>query len=131
MEKGILTSVQEKELAGMLDEAVKLKGFLELIDGYVFKVVITILDDTLVDKLREDIKVQLAALVDAVMAEDVPLAEQLATDILNGLVDIPALDEDAEGLMFKGIIELIVGAILTKVQVLKGEPVVLTLKKYF
>jgi len=129
MEKGILTAVQEKQLAQMLDDVIKLKGILGLIDGYVYKVVITLLDDTVVDKLKDDIKVKLAALVDAVMAKDVPLAEQLAADIINGLVDIPGLDEDAEGLIFKGIIELVVGAILAKLQTIKGTKVVLVLKK--
>lgn len=129
MEKGILTAVQEKQLAVMLDDLVKLKGLWELVDGYVFKVVITLLDDTVVDKLKEDLKIKLAALVDAVMAKDVPLAEQLATDIINGLIDIPGLDEDAEGLIFAGIIELVVGAILTKLAAIKGEQITLKLAK--
>jgi hypothetical protein len=129
MEKGILTAVQEKELAVMLDDLVKLKGLWELVDGYVFKVVITLLDDTVIDKIKEDIKVKLAALVDAVMAKDVTLAEQLATDIVNGLIDIPGLDEDAEGLIFGGIIQLVVGAILAKLQSIKGEQITLKLAK--
>ncbi len=125
-EKGILTVEQEKELSSLLDEVVKLKGFTELIDGYVFKVVLTLLDDTLVDKLQVELKVKLAELVEAVMANDVPLAETLAAEIINGLVNIPGLDEDSEGLIFKGAIELIVGAILAKLQEMKGE--VITLK---
>lgn len=125
-EKGILTLEQEKELSGLLDDVVKLKGFAELIDGYVFKVVLTLLDDTLVDKLQVELKVKLAELVEAIMAKDVPLAEALAADIINGLVDIPGLDETSEGLIFKGAIELIVGAILAKLQDMKGE--VITLK---
>ena len=129
MEKGILTAVQEKKLAEMLDDLVKLKGVLELVDGYVFKVVITLLDDRVVDKLKEEIKIKLAALVDAVLGEDVLLAEQLATDIINSLVDIPGLDEESEGLIFKGVIELIVGAILNEVETIKGEVITLKLAK--
>ena len=129
MEKGILTAVQEKKLAQMLDDLVKLKGVLELVDGYVFKVVITLLDDRVVDKLKEEIKIKLAALVDAVLGEDVLLAEQLATDIINSLVDIPGLDEESEGLIFKGVIELIVGAILIEVETIKGEVITLKLAK--
>ena len=129
MEIGILTAVQEKKLAQMLDDLVKLKGVLELVDGYVFKVVITLLDDRVVDKLKEEIKIKLAALVDAVLGEDVLLAEQLATDIINSLVDIPGLDEESEGLIFKGVIELIVGAILNKVETIKCEVITLKLAK--
>jgi len=127
MEKGILTSAQEKQLSQMLDDVLKLKGFLELVDGFLAKTLISLLDDVVVDKLKVDVKVKLAALVDAVFAKDVPLAEELASQILNDLVDIPGLEEESEGLIFKGAIELIVGAILSKLSEVKG--VTVSLKK--
>ena len=127
MESGILTTVQEKQLAEMVDNALKFKGILELIDGYVAKILISYLDDKVLDKLKDELKVKLAALVDAVMAEDIELSETLAAEIINGLVDIPGLDEEAEGLIFKGAIEIAVGAILHKLAELKGNKVVLRL----
>jgi len=127
MESGILTTVQEKQLAEMVDNALKFKGILELIDGYVAKILISYLDDKVLDKLKDELKVKLAALVDAVMAEDIELSETLAAEIINGLVDIPGLDEEAEGLIFKGLIEIAVGAILHKLAELKGNKVVLRL----
>ena len=120
MEKGILTSEQEKQLSQIVDNVLKLKGLLELVDGFLAKVLISLLDDVVVDKLKTEVKIELAALVDAVFANDVPLAEELAAQILNDLVDIPGLDEEAEGLIFKGAIELIVGAILSKLGEVKG-----------
>ena len=126
---GIFTTEQEKQLATWLDELVKLKGLWEIVDGYVFKAIIVLLDDKLIVKLNETLKTKLAALVTAAMAEDVPLAEQLATDVINGLVDIPGLDEDTEGLILKSIVELIVGTILQKLAVVKGAPIKLQLKK--
>jgi hypothetical protein len=129
MEQGILTSEQEKKIASLLDDLLKLKGFLELIDGYVFRAVITFVDNKYADKLSVDLKTKLAALVDACLAEDIELAEQLATDLINSLIDIPVLDEEAEGLIFKGIIELIVGAILDWINSKKTEPVKLQLKR--
>jgi hypothetical protein len=129
MEQGILTSEQEKKIASLLDDLLKLKGFLELIDGYVFRAVITFVDNKYADKLSVDLKTKLAVLVDACLAEDVELAEQLATDLINSLIDIPVLDEEAEGLIFKGIIELIVGAILDWINSKKTEPVKLQLKR--
>jgi len=128
-EKGILTAEQEKVLSGLLDDAIKLKGVMELLDGYVFKAVITFVDDKYVDKLKEEIKVQLASIVEAVMANDVPLAEQRVTDLVNSLIDIPGLDEESEGLIFKGIIEVLVGVILKWIEGKKGEPVVLKLNR--
>lgn len=129
MEEGILTSAQEKTLSALLDDAIKLKGVAELVDGFLFKAIITFVDDKYIDKLKEDIKVKLAGLVEAVMAEDVELAEQLATDLVNSLIDIPGLDEESEGLLFKGVIEIIVGAILQWIESKKGEPVALKLAR--
>lgn len=125
MEKGILTSAQEKELAQMLDDVLKLKGVLELIDGFLAKTLITLLDDTIVDKLKTELKVKLATLVDAAIAKDVELSEKIASEILADLIDIPGLDEESEGLIFKGAIELIVGAILARLSAVKGEIVTL------
>jgi len=111
-EKGIFTKEQEKFLSNVIDDALKLKGFLELVDGYVARVVISVIDDQLVDKLKEEVKVKLAAVADAALREDVDEAEDAAADLLNFLIDVPGLDEDAEGLIFKGAVELAVGAIL-------------------
>jgi hypothetical protein len=110
-EKGIFTRDQEKFLSNVIDEALKLKGFLELVDGYVARVVVTVIDDQLVDKLKAELKTQLAVVADAALKGDLNGAEQASADLLNSLVDIPALDEDGEGLIFKGVIELAVGAI--------------------
>lgn len=113
MEKGILTSEQEKQLAVIVDEALDLKNkLLELIDGFVFKALISTLDNKVLDKIREDIKSQLAELVDAILEEDLSLAEAICAQIINKLVDVPALEEADEELIFKGAIELIIGAVM-------------------
>ena len=121
MAEGIFTEEQEKKLAGLLDDVVKVKGVLEWVDGYIFKAIISFVDDRFVDQIKEDIKVKLAALAEAVLAEDVELAEELAADLLNDLVDIPVLDEEAEAVIFKGAIEFIVGAILNWIEKKKAE----------
>ena len=123
MEKGIFTLEQEKILTEKLDEVIKLKGILEIIDGYVFKAIITFVDDTYDDRIKEDIKVRLALLADAVIKEDITESERLAASLINYLVDIPGLDEDAEGLLFKGTIEILVGAVLRWIEKQKQEPV--------
>jgi hypothetical protein len=128
-DKGVLTTEQEKKIAGLLDDLLKLKGFLELIDGYVFKAIITFVDDKYVDKLSVDIKTKLSELISAVMAENVELSEQLATELMNALIDIPGLNEETEGLLFKGVIELVVGAVLNWINGKKEVPVTLKLNK--
>ena len=122
---GILTPDQEKQIAVWLDDLVKLKGFWELIDGYLFKILITVLDDKLIDKLKADLKVKLSALVDTVIAGQIDQAEVLATDILVGLVQIPGVDSTVEGLIFSAVIQLVVAAILSKLQTVTGEKITL------
>jgi hypothetical protein len=128
-EKGILTSDQEKALATMLDDAIKLNGFLELIDGYVFKALITFVDDKYLDQLQVDVKTKLAELASAVIAKDVDKAEELATEVMVLLIKIPGLDTDSEGLLFKGIIEVVVGAVINWINGQKGTKVTLKLGK--
>ena len=128
-EKGILTQEQEKRLAELLDDVIKLKGFLELLDGYVFKALITFLDDKFADQIKVEIKIKLAELVDAVLAEDIETAQDLAAEVINMLIDVPGLDEESEGLLFKGIIQLLVGVVLDWINKKKGEPVKLQLNR--
>jgi hypothetical protein len=123
---GILTSEQEKVLAGKLDDLLKLKGILELIDGYVFKAVITLLDDKLIDKLPENVKVLLAEIADALLANDLDTAVGKCADLINGLVDVPGLDEESEGLLLRGILEVIVGAVLNYIETKKGKKIYLS-----
>ena len=119
-EKGIFTKEQEKFLANVIDDALKLKGFLELVDGYAARVVISVVDDQLIDKLKLEVKEKLAAVAEAALNEDIDAAEDAASDLLNFLVDIPGLDEDAEGLIFKGAVELALGAILKWIENKRG-----------
>jgi hypothetical protein len=128
-EKGILTLEQEKKLAELLDDVIKLKGFLELLDGYVFKALITFLDDKFADQIKVEIKIKLAELVDAVLAEDIETAQDLAAEVINMLIDVPGLDEESEGLLFKGIIQLLVGVVVDWINKKKGEPVKLQLNR--
>ena len=109
--KGILTSEQEKALAVKLDDAIKFKGLLEIVDGYFLKGIITIVDDEFINKLDPDIISKLRLLATSCIDEDVNLAGELVGDILNDLIDIPMLDETSEGLLFKGAINLIIGAV--------------------
>lgn len=123
---GILTPAQEAQLAKWLDELIKLKGFWGLIEEYFFKAIITLVDDKLLDKLKTDLKVKLAALVTAAMNGDVAGAEQMATDLLVSLITIPGIDSTVEGLIFGAAIQMLVAAILNHLQSTKGA--VITLK---
>ena len=119
--KGIFTAEQEKKLSQLLDDAIKLKGFPELVDGFLFKAIITFVDDSFVDRLNEEVKEQLQGLATACLAEDVQAAETLVAELLNSLINIPVLDEDSESLIFKGAVELIVAAVMKWIESMKEE----------
>lgn len=109
--QGALTPELEAFYAEKLDEAVKLKGLLEIVDGYFFKVAISIVDNTLVDKVRDDVKVQLTELALAGQEGDLDRVEEVSTNILNTLIDIPVLDEGSEYMLFRGAVLMLVAAI--------------------
>jgi hypothetical protein len=109
---GILTREQEKVLAGWVDDAIKLKGILEIVDGYAARAVISIVDNSGLEKLPEELKVDLGELVTAAMDKDIELVEEKAALVLDSLIDIPGVDDEAEAILFEGAVKIIVGAIL-------------------
>jgi hypothetical protein len=109
---GILTTEQEKTISNLLDNAIKFNGIIEFLDGYIFKAIITYIDDKYADQLDAKLKSQLTELATAVLAKDIELSETLAANIINSLVNIPGLDEEDQTLIFKGILEFLVGVIL-------------------
>jgi hypothetical protein len=109
-EKGILTSELESKLAVMLDDAVKLTGILEAVDGMAFKIVITAIDNNVADKIPEPYKTTIAELlVDILQEQDYEAACNKAAMFLDTLIDIPGLDDPTEAMIFQGIFTVIAG----------------------
>jgi hypothetical protein len=129
MEKGIFTREQEKKLASLLDDLIKLKGLFEVVDGLVFTAIISLVDDNYINKLPDEIKIKLSEIVEAVLADDVELAELKATELINALVDVPLLDEEMEGLLIGSFVRLIVSSILKWIEDKKEQPVTLKIQR--
>ena len=112
--KGLLTPEQEKFLGELIDEKVKFKNpILEAIDGSVFKVLITVIDDNLGDKLPdEEWQNPLAEIANAAMAEDWDLVQSLGAKLLDSKINIPGVDDISEAMIFDSGIKLIVSIIL-------------------
>lgn len=117
-EKGLLTKEQEKQIAQVIDDALKLKGLGELVDGFAARAIVSMVDDNLAEKLniKEQLKQDLQGVIDGALSGDVDKVQELSAKILNDEIDIPGLDEDAEALLFKGAVEIILGAALQKAQ---------------
>jgi len=129
MEKGIFTREQEKKLASLLDDLIKLKGLFEVVDGLVFTAIISLVDDNYINKLPDEIKIKLSEIVEAVLDDDVELAELKATELINALVDVPLLDEEMEGLLIGSFVRLIVSSILKWIEDKKEQPVTLKIQR--
>jgi hypothetical protein len=129
MEKGIFTREQEKKLASLLDDLIKLKGLFEVVDGLVFTAIISLVDDNYINKLPDEIKIKLSEIVEAVLNDDVELAELKATELINALVDVPLLDEEMEGLLIGSFVRLIVSSILKWIEDKKEQPVTLKIQR--
>jgi hypothetical protein len=119
--KGIWNEKQEKFLAKVLDKIYKGKGILELIDGYLAKVIVSLVDDNALDKLPKDLKPKLTELTDLAIAEDIEGCEKLGAEILNKRIDIPGLEEDTEYVLFEGALTMVVGAIINWVRKKKSK----------
>lgn len=126
-DKGILDSSQETQFADLVDKLIKVGPILEIVDGYFFKIIITVLDDKYADQLSVEIKEMLSDLIDAVFEEDIEEVQAICTEIINRLVNVPALDEETEGLLFKSIVQLLVAAVMKWLEGMKQTKVKLFL----
>ena len=125
-EKGILSKDQEKYLSGWLDDKIKLPALLEPIDGALFNLGVSYLDNEFGDKINANIKPKLTILVDELMLIDayknepekkeqhVEAALEVAFDLLDIIVDVPYLDAEDEALVFQTISELAIKFIIKK-----------------
>jgi hypothetical protein len=110
MEKGILTGTLESKLAEMLDNAVKLKGIWETFDGPAFKITISAVDNNLGEKIPEPYKTTIRDLLTDILEEqDYEEACMKAADFVDGLIDIPGIDDPTEKMIFTGIFTVISG----------------------
>ena len=120
-ELGFFNKDQEKALAKLLDDALKFKGIMEFVDGYFAKAFVRLVDDNLAQKqlidrfnIEQSVVDKVGAVADSVVAKDWDKATEQGAEVLNEIIDIPGLSEDAEGEMFEGALKMIHGAIKLK-----------------
>ena len=115
--KGLFTKEQEIFFAGLLDDAIKFKNpIMEALDKAAFKLVIQNVDNILLEKIPEDWQNPLEPVLDAALQKKWTEAGELAAKFINEKIDIPGVDEVSEQVLISGIVQLIVGAILAKVE---------------
>ena len=120
-EKGLLTTEQEAQFGVILDELVdftKFKGFvwklIEPFDHKLFASGIGLLDDTLGDKVPASLKPSAQQFVMAVINKDQEGIVTYGTLLLNMLIDIPKLTEEAEAIIIANMLTALVQIIFIK-----------------
>ena len=113
----MITGVNKKWAADLIDEAIHLKGIGELVDGYMAKIAINFIDNFAERKLKpsEEIIDKINGMLDAVREAEWDLALEIAEDVVSKLaaekIDIPGLDEQAEYLFLESFSKIIVASV--------------------
>jgi hypothetical protein len=102
-----INAKQAKALAKTLADP----KFVEMFDGKLFHVAVDYLDDNLGEKLPAQFKEDTNALVKAVIEKDVDKVQLYSARILNTLIDVPYLTEDAEAILIGAVMEGLVKVI--------------------
>lgn len=100
-----------KKLAKRLDDIVKLKGTSEMVDGLVFRIIISIVDDHASDKIPEQYKPLILTMLNAFAEGNQGVLNDDLSNELNALIDIPLLNEDNEGILISGALSILKGLI--------------------
>lgn len=107
-EKGILSKELEVKIAQQLDNLIKLNGFLEIIDGKAFQLIIQQIDDKFAEKIPEPYKSEIKEMIVTVYEEqNYEQAIYDAMDFLDTLIDIPLIDDESEAMVFRGLASII------------------------
>lgn len=121
MRKGLLNKDQQKFFANLLAEKIKFRNaILERLKKAVFNLIIKVVDDNLADRIPQDWQNPIESMMDAAMDGQWEYAGALAAGLINKKVDIPGINEEREFGIFNGVIQLIIGAIISRAAIEKN-----------
>lgn len=102
--KGILSKNDEKWLASFMDAAIKLKGIAELIDGGVIRVLVTTIDNIVVEKyVPENWQNPIKELI--VLGKE--RNKEGIAEWMDKKIDLPFVDDVAERIAFESVVHFI------------------------
>ena len=116
VEKGLLSELVEDKVSRQLDDLYKGSGIIEMLDGKIFKMAISLIDNKFGEKVKDPLKTEIREVINQVYLEEDPeSALTVAFEFIDSHVDIPFLDDAMEDLLFKGLLQIVV-ALLAKVK---------------
>lgn len=106
---GILSTELKDQIVEKLDELIKLKGALEIVDGFVIKIGLNVLDEKVFVKIPLEYQDEFTASVQAVMNNEVDELPEILDDLLAGLIPTPIVDgTDVEKALYYNFLSLII-----------------------
>jgi hypothetical protein len=96
-------------LSQAVDNAIKAKGLIELVDQPVTAISLKIINGVASPKISEDFKTSFHEVLDSVIEKDYKEAGVTLAGFINDAVDIPMIDENTESFIFTGFMTYVVG----------------------
>lgn len=120
-ELGFFTVEHEKAYSELIDGMHKGKGIVEIVDGYAARFFIGWLDNDILQRhvidrfaISDEVVEYVRTMSDHVLAKDYNAAAEVGAEVLNSFIDIPGIREDEEGMIFSGLLSMLVGLITRK-----------------
>lgn len=113
MEEGIFTKKVEKMVVEVLDNAIKLEGYQEIVSDYALKFGVPFIDNNIFDKLRDDIQEPLQQAGDLYYEGKFMEASEKMGDVVAILANVPGVDEEDEARISRRATLLITDVIQT------------------
>lgn len=109
--KGVLTNKEERTLGKWVGKRINLPMFLEFGDDTLFTGLFRIVDNQILDRLNEDIKEILIALINALFEENYDNASEKLAVLLDSKIDFKNVNDEDEADLFKKAIDFVLSII--------------------
>ena len=120
MRKGLFKKEQEQFIAVLLANKIEFRNILlQRLKKPAFKLIISTIDNNLIDRIPDDWQSPLIPIIDAAMESRWETAGEAAASLINEKVDVPGIDEISEQAIINGLIQMILGAIISRAAIEK------------
>ncbi|NHZ86279.1 MAG: hypothetical protein GWP19_10415 [Planctomycetia bacterium] len=101
-----LNSKTIKKLASFLDDLTTFHGFLEVIDGPAYRIILNTLNNKFGDEIPDDLNELIRSALDAIESGDYDKASKELADFLAGIIKTPLIDgTDEEKQVYEAILK--------------------------
>ena len=119
---GILSSELKDQVVTKLDDLIKLKGALEIVDGFVIKIGLNVLDEKVFTKIPLEYQDEVVASIQSIIDGEVDELPEILDDLLAGVIPTPLVDgSDVEKALYNNFLALIIDLLVALINKQKQE----------